>query len=171
VTVHHFAGLRGPTDNTVAIIGLAVAGIVGLVGPVIAGLFERSRQRTALNHAAELDAITEQRRVIYEALEMLVRLDRMRFTPENVINQSVQELANTSVFATHRLKLLALFGPGANVASSYDAAVFASIMRAVTDVTSPGDAGKTKRQEAQLDANAKKDDFVTMVKPYLVAEH
>jgi hypothetical protein len=152
--------VKGTTDSTVAIVAILTTGLVGFVGPAIAGLFNRGLQRAEQRHARALDDLAERRKVIFGAIEGLARFDWTLSKPTTP--PEADELAEQ--FTVTWLRLGALLGEKDPLVTSYSNAVghIVLALRLERDAADGAD-------EARAAANKVRDAMVAMAGPYLRA--
>jgi hypothetical protein len=157
--------VEGQTDTTVAIVAIVATALAGVIGPTIAGLFARARQRAEQREARRMDTIAERRRLIYEALDQITAFEHTLTDTRKAVS------ADTMVtqFAAHRLRLMALFGPDSDVATAYQDCTNAVAVVVVMITKAEGPSSKQKISNAQQQANAARDRLVATVRPHLTA--
>lgn len=160
--------MQGQTDTTVAIVAIVATALAGVVGPAVAGLFARARQRADHAEARRMDRLVEQRRLLYEAMDMLTSFtDTMASGRESIPRAEADALLTP--FAAHQLRLWALFGRESDVARAYSKCIDAVAVLSVMMIHAEGTDAQQKIDAAQGKFIAARDQLVVVAEPYLTA--
>ena len=145
--------MEGQTDTTVAIVAIAITGLVGVLGPTIAGLFGLHRQREQL----DFDRAQERREALRETLgraSALIQEQIWSMSPgssdlwteeASEKNRRLGALARESVL--HNQRMLLWLTPEDLIVKAYGRTVTAIIDLAVYDAKDISEGDRDTRHE------------------------
>lgn len=169
----------GGTDTTFAIVAVSATAVVGLLGPVIAGLFGRAHQKRELEHQAVQLTRESRRRILREAVERLSAMqshiivakvaDQDGVPGLRLDEQNIQE--TVIAVATQRDVIGMWFGSRSELAAVYRAweqALLEAFKKRLADRDKPLLGAFDEETRAKV--HEARRQFLTAAKPFLDAD-